>query len=384
MTDRPVARAASASDFALSPAPPRELRPRHTLLRSDTMNLPMSSRPRLPTGRAAAAGRSIAVALLAALTVALTPQASAKPLLTPAELAQQLADPASGPTLRLLDIRAGREANGRSPFDNGHIKGAQSAPYSQWRGPKDNPGKLLPTAQLIQLAQQAGIERDTPVVVIFAGADATDFGAAARVAWTLRAGGVQKVSILNGGMAAWTAARLPVTTDVDDALPTPFELVFDPKLLATRAEVEAVLARRAASGVAGSSGTRLLDARPPTFFLGDEKHAAARTPGTIAGSRNLDNNVWFKPDSAEMVSVDEARAIARAQGIDTAAPTISFCNTGHWAATNWFVLHEVLGQTDVKLYPDSMVEWSNAGLAMDHVPGRLKQFWQQIRQALAN
>lgn len=350
------------------------------------MNLHAPSVPALPARAFASLSRGIACALFAAQAVALAAPAHAKPLLSPAELAQQLADPAIGPTLRLLDIRAGREANGKSPFDNGHIKGAQSAPYPQWRGPKDNPGKLLPAAQLTQLAQQAGIERDTPVVVIFAGADATDFGAAARVAWTLRAGGVQKVSILNGGMAAWTAARLPVTTGVDDALPTPFELVFDPKLLATRAEVEAVVAQRAA-GVAGGGGSgtaRLLDARPPAYFLGDEKHAAARTPGTIAGSRNLDNSVWFKPDSAEMVSVDEARAIARAQGIDTAAPTVSFCNTGHWAATNWFVLHEVLGQTEVKLYPDSLVEWSNAGLAMDHVPGRLKQFWQQIRQALAN
>ncbi|MEC7558641.1 MAG: sulfurtransferase, partial [Pseudomonadota bacterium] len=37
------------------------------------------------------------------------------------------------------------------------------------------------------------------------------------------------------------------------------------------------------------------------------------------------------------------------------------CNTGHWAATNWFVLSEVLGRDDVKLYDGSMVEWTADG-----------------------
>lgn len=318
---------------------------------------------------------TLATALMALAAAALPPPASAKPLVTP----QELVALQSNPDLRIVDVRAGREANGKSPFENGHIKGAQSAPYPQWRGPRDNPGRLLPVAQLTQVAQQLGIEAGTPVVVVVEGSDHTDFGAAARVAWTLKAGGVRQVSILNGGMTAWRAAQLPLTTVVEDALPTPFELAFDPQLLATRAEVEAIVAQRVQPG----SPWRLLDARPADYFAGDEKHALARTPGTIAGSRNLDNSVWFKGDSAEMVDAQAARRIAAEQGLDLTAPTVSFCNSGHWAATNWFVLHELLGQRAVKLYPDSMIEWSNAGLAMDNVPGRLKQFWQQLKTALA-
>jgi thiosulfate/3-mercaptopyruvate sulfurtransferase len=63
---------------------------------------------------------------------------------------------------------------------------------------------------------------------------------------------------------------------------------------------------------------------------------------------------------------------------------VSFCNSGHWAATNWFVLSEVLGQPDVKLYPESLVGWSQADLPMANVPSRLRQFYLQIRTALAN
>jgi thiosulfate/3-mercaptopyruvate sulfurtransferase len=39
-------------------------------------------------------------------------------------------------------------------------------------------------------------------------------------------------------------------------------------------------------------------------------------------------------------------------------PVISYCNTGHWASTNWFVLSEVLGKKNVRIYDGSMVEWS--------------------------
>ncbi len=41
-----------------------------------------------------------------------------------------------------------------------------------------------------------------------------------------------------------------------------------------------------------------------------------------------------------------------------AGPAVSYCNTGHRAATDWFVLHELLGCQDVRLYDGSMVEWT--------------------------
>ena len=47
--------------------------------------------------------------------------------------------------------------------------------------------------------------------------------------------------------------------------------------------------------------------------------------------------------------------------INAELPIVSYCNTGHWAATNWFVLSEVLGRDDVKLYDGSMVEWTADG-----------------------
>jgi thiosulfate/3-mercaptopyruvate sulfurtransferase len=330
----------------------------------------ISPAQRLRGSLARARAGLLAVVLAALLAAPVAALAGAQPLLTPAELAARLADPA----LRVIDIRAATapaDAPNAPVYARGHIEGALSAPYARWRGPKDNPGALPDAAQLSALLQSLGIDAASPVVVVFEGGDATEFGAAARVYWTLKAAGIPQPAILNGGMKAWRAAGLPVTDTVRPVAATTYAVRWDPRLIATRDEV------------AQAAGQQLIDARPAAFFNGETKHAAARTPGTLVGARSVPHDVWFVGDSAALQSTAEIRATAARNGIDTTRPTVSFCNTGHWAATNWFVLSEVLGQPDVKLYPESMVGWSRAGLPMANVPGRLEQFWIQLKEAAA-
>ena len=303
---------------------------------------------------------SLGIALGAATGV------TAQPLLAPAEVAAKLGDP----KLRIVDIREGK-VGGKSVYEAGHIAGAQHAPYAKWRGPADSPGKLPTEDALAALIQQLAIDRSTPVVVVYEGKSPTDFGSAARVYWTLKAAGVPALSVLNGGMTAWRAAGLPLSTDTSTRAPSKFEVTLDPRLIATRDDVAQVV---------GDGSARLLDARPAAFFAGETRHTAAKTPGTIVGAKNISHEVWFTKD-AKLLSSDGIKQVAQQAGVDLAQPTISFCNTGHWAATNWFVLSELLGHKDVKLYPESVVEWSHAGLAMENVPNRLQQFWLQLKLA---
>ena len=297
--------------------------------------------------------------------------AAAQPLVTPAELSARLVEP----QLRVVDIRDGKDDAGKSPYEAGHIAGSLAAPYSKWRGPKDNPGKLPSEEALTALLRSLGIDAVTPVVVVYEGRNSTDFGAAARVYWTLKAVGVKHLSILNGGVKAWRTANLPLTTEVPTIAPSSFTAKIDPKLVATQDEVASVL---------GKDNVRLLDARPASFFLGETRHAAAKTPGTLVGARNVDQAVWFAKDSGALLPAADVQRVAQEHGVQTDQPTVSFCNTGHWAATNWFVLSEVLGQKDVKLYPESTVGWSQAGLPMGNVPSRLAQFWLQLKEATGN
>jgi len=129
----------------------------------------------------------------------------------------------------------------------------------------------------------------------------------------------------------------------------------------------------------------LIDARPAEFFKGDTRHVAASVPGTLQGAVNVEHDKWFAPGTSTFVSTDQAQKVAATSAIDPAKETVSFCNTGHWAATNWFAMSEVLGQKNVKLYAGSMVEWSKDpnGLPMANVPSRPKQllidakFWAE-------
>ena len=42
-------------------------------------------------------------------------------------------------------------------------------------------------------------------------------------------------------------------------------------------------------------------------------------------------------------------------------------------------MSELAGLEDVKLYPESMVGWSNAGYEMANVPGPVRRVWNQIK-----
>lgn len=284
--------------------------------------------------------------------------AMAAPLLTPAELQARAGEDA----LRIIDTRAAPD------FAKGHIAGAASAPYARWRGPATNPGALVPLAQLTDLVQALGLTPQTHAVVVYAGKDATDFGSAARVYWTLKSLGMTRLSILNGGLAAWQAAGLPLATTATSVARSDWQPQLDPRWLATRSAV---------GNLVGSERAVLVDARPAAFFEGHTAHPAAGAWGTLPGAVNLDNARFFKPGSAALMAPAELAEVASALPQARGVPTISFCNTGHWAATDWFVLSEVLGQPDARLYPGSMVDWTQAEapLPLANQPGRLKQLW---------
>lgn len=289
------------------------------------------------------AARRVRVAAAAAVLLSALPAAAtqaAEPLVSVGWLKQRLGDPG----LVVLDIRSGAE-----PYAQGHIPGAIHSDYERagWRVTRQGVPLVLPTpAELEKLIGEHGIDEDKHVVVVPPGQNATDFGAAARVYWTLKVAGVPKVSVLDGGYAAWTAdAANPIETKPNRPNPTIFTVRLDRRLLAELGEVESAV---------GNGAATLVDARPATFFLGKVKAALAAAYGRIPGAINVEHSSFYDPAANRLRPKAELAALA-ARIPD--GPVISYCNTGHWAATNWFVLSEILGR-EVKLYDGSMVEWA--------------------------
>ena len=99
----------------------------------------------------------------------------------------------------------------------------------------------------------------------------------------------------------------------------------------------------------------LLDGRTEDQFLGKAKHKKAKLSGRIPGALHLSQANSYDTKSNRLKDQKELESI---YSIIDSKPIVSYCNTGHWAATNWFVLSEVLGKKNVKLYDGSMVEWT--------------------------
>lgn len=279
---------------------------------------------------------------------------AAQPLLAPAELKARLGQP----EVRVIDIRDPQA------FAASHIPGAVNAPYGKWRGPASNPGELPELGKLTELVRSLGLTPGTHAVVVSSGANATDFGAAARVYWTLKVLGLKELSLLNGGVKAWADARLPQDKAVAQVAPSTFTPRLDQDLIATGDEVLQEVDKGSAV---------LVDARPKAFFEGETRHAAAKVPGTLKGAINLEYSRFFDAEGSGILQPEKVRAAAAA--VDPKKEAVAFCNTGHWAATNWFALSEVAGHKNVKLYPGSMVSWSQdpRALPMSNVPGRATQ-----------
>ena len=136
------------------------------------------------------------------------------------------------------------------PIQKGHIPGAIHSDYDKagWRVTRGGVPFMLPTlAELEKLIGELGIDEDTHVVVVPAGVHFTDFGSAARTYWTLKVAGVAKVSILDGGYAAWVAEQNEIETGPSKPSPKIFTATLNKALLAEAArgaEDRAVAAAR--------------------------------------------------------------------------------------------------------------------------------------------
>lgn len=288
--------------------------------------------------------RVFAVAVFASLVVAAMP-AVAEPA-APLVSAQWLKEHQGDPALVVLDVRSAIDGGGAEAYAKAHIPGAVHSDYDKggWRVTRNGVPFMLPNkAALEKLIGETGIDEDTHVVVVPAGVSATAFGAAARVYWTLKVAGHPAVSILDGGFAAWQAAAYPVESGRSAPSPRIFTAQLDERLLA---EVEAVERNERAT---------LVDARPASYFAGKEKAPAAKAYGHIPGAINLDSATFYDPVTNRLRPKAQLEKIAASL---PAGPVVAYCNTGHWAATDWFVLSVVLGRPDVRLYDGSMVEWT--------------------------
>jgi thiosulfate/3-mercaptopyruvate sulfurtransferase len=237
-------------------------------------------------------------------------------------------------------------AKGEAQYREGHIPGARyvsldadlSGPKIGTTGRHPLPDPSTAAATFARL----GIGDDTQVVVY--DADAGSF--AARVWWMLRWLGHPQVAVLDGGLAAWTAAGLALSDDEESWEPATFTPRVDPT---ARVGVGEVLPH------VEQAGHVLVDARANDRFRGQNETldpVAGHIPGAVNRffQQNLTPEKTFKTPEAL-----RAEWTPLLGGAD-ASKAVLYCGSGVTACHNLLAL-EHAGLPGARLFAGSWSEW---------------------------
>jgi thiosulfate/3-mercaptopyruvate sulfurtransferase len=178
---------------------------------------------------------------------------------------------------------------------------------------------------------------------------------AAYTYWYLRYYGHRNAKLMNGPREKWISEGRPTSTDRPS---------FEPQQFTAREGDAAIRAKRDEVLAALDQNTRLVDVRSPQEFSGEliamagyEQEGAQRS-GHIPGAASVPWAQAVKEDGT-FKSADELRELYTSKGVIDGDPIIAYCRIGERSAHTWFVLHELLGNDDVKNYDGSWTEWGN-------------------------
>jgi thiosulfate/3-mercaptopyruvate sulfurtransferase len=267
-------------------------------------------------------------------------------LISAADLARHISDP----DWIVLDCRhelANPDA-GRLAYAAGHIPHAQFAhldtelsdktpgPNGEFRGRHPLPERDA----FIETLRGWGVNPDSQVIAC----DAHGGMFAARLWWMLRWVGHEAVAVLDGGLPAWTAAGMRLSTD--PAFRTRGTVTARPSLTS-------IVNANDIAGNLSQGSFSIIDARAPDRYRG-ENETLDPVGGHIPGAQNrffkdnLQSDGYFKPAHQLRTEIESI--------ISAPQETVMQCGSGVTACHNLLAM-EIAGLSGAALYPGSWSEW---------------------------
>jgi thiosulfate/3-mercaptopyruvate sulfurtransferase len=287
------------------------------------------------------------------------------PLVTPAWLADNL------DKVQIVDVRSNPKTYTTAPEletdkagkktvveAGGHIAGSRLVDMKTMRTERRvgdlNVKYMIPEKDAFEkVVQTAGIDAGKPIVLVPLGTEAADVDDALRVYWQFKVYGEDQIAVLDGGMAQWALDGRAVSTDAATARTGTWKAAADrsARYFAGSDEV--------AKAIAGKSAT-LVDARDARQYHGLSKRDYVSAFGHLEGARLYSPDLLLKSANGVVSFMSPAtyKGLMSAQGIDPAAPAITYCNSGHLSSGPWFVLSELLGNARASLYDGSLHQWT--------------------------
>ena len=267
-------------------------------------------------------------------------------LITAVQLSAALAGPRPP---AILDVRWRLDQpDGRPAYLAGHLPGAIYVSLDDELSDHSRPGlgrHPLPSGAAVQAAAQRwGIRSGQPVVVY----DDWNRAGSARAWWVLSAAGIPDVRILDGGLAAWTAAggavhSCPVQPGEGDVTVVHDDLYAGGRPVLTADQVSA-----------GAAST-VLDARAPERYRG-EVEPVDPVAGHVPGARNLPSVALLDADGRFR---SDAELAGLAEQAGAGASTGVYCGSGVTASVVLAALSAA--GIDAALFPGSWSQWSGEG-----------------------
>jgi thiosulfate/3-mercaptopyruvate sulfurtransferase len=235
-------------------------------------------------------------------------------------------------------------------YAKGHIPGAIQVKWGSEVFAPETDHMVLGLAEIERVMGKMGITPDDHVVLYDGDGKPHHV---TRVYWTLKYWHYPKVSIMDGGIGLWKSEKRPVTTDVTKGSRASVEVQYPPKTK-IRAMYSPDIIHALATGEAV-----IVDSRPANFFNGEvySLNKWVRS-GHVTGAVNVSTKDSLNKDKT-FKSVAELKAMYEKAGVTADKKIITYCDTGVLATHSWFVMSELLGYKNVKVYDGSMREYAN-------------------------
>ncbi len=236
-----------------------------------------------------------------------------------------------------------------SAYEKGHIRGAVRL---DWKADLQDPVKrdFVDKQAFEALLSERGISNDHTVVLY--GGNNNWFAAYAY--WYFKLYGHDSVKLIDGGRKKWELESRELVQDVPQRPATSYT--------AKDQDLSIRAFRKDALEAIGK--LNLVDVRSPDEFSGRLLAPAhlpqeqSQRPGHIPSAKNIP---WSKAanDDGTFRSNDDLTTLYEGAGVDLGKDTIAYCRIGERSAHTWFVLHELLGQQNVKNYDGSWTEYGS-------------------------
>jgi thiosulfate/3-mercaptopyruvate sulfurtransferase len=234
-------------------------------------------------------------------------------------------------------------------YEKNHIRGAVRL---DWKKDLQDPVRrdFVDKAGFEALLSERGISNGDTVVLY--GGNNNWFAAYAY--WYFKLYGHGDVKLLDGGRKKWELDSRELVADAVDRPATTYTAKEqDRSIRAFRDEVESAIGQK-----------NLIDVRSPDEFAGRlaapahlpqeqaQRNGHIPTAANIPWSQAANDDGTFKSD-------EELTKLYQDKGVDFSKDTIAYCRIGERSSHTWFVLHEILGQPNVKNYDGSWTEWGS-------------------------